>query len=220
MNSFSSATFIGPTIVVGPIFKEDAKPPRFRIDACYPRRPTAVQLKPSPRLEKALKAAGILGKLDPAKAPPPIETISSDWAGERDVLKVLANVFPESFRIGRKARLNVRFAKGSKFPARANTLDVQIVLRSKHDQFFCTLSKSIEARAVLDKGFGGYTLAQELWGPVRSAMPARATPGAAELRISVQPREETKGLDGSVRSAPVAPAVELEPIPIRILPGA
>ena len=186
MSPGSSMSFDGPTITIFPQAGGPA-PPLFAIDGGYPaENPSSGKGKVrfSPRVKAALAAAGVLARIDPARPPEPIRRTSSAWVGRKGRLRIRADAFDETFRIGSPARLHVYFAAGREFTTDADLVEIHTTLTANDRRFFCTTD---HGRTALKEALGRRVRGIEYrpWGPVYGAKDATAGPGPAELTVRV-----------------------------------
>jgi hypothetical protein len=106
------------------------KLPLLTIGKCYPPQLDSQDVRFSQDLKNVLEEAGVLGKIDPNNPPPPIETTQYGWFDGTEGLKLLAEVFPETVRFGRKIRAHLHLT-GFQKPDAAAVADVNTVMKSK-----------------------------------------------------------------------------------------
>jgi hypothetical protein len=125
VSSFSSATYKGPTIVVDPT-PGFPQPPLYSLSSGYPREHGKTRF--GTQFRAALSAAGVLADIDRNQLPPPIETRLIEWCAPIHGLKIAATLFPETFRVGRDARLLLRIYKDPQSDLRPERLELVISL--------------------------------------------------------------------------------------------
>ena len=162
----------------------------------------------------AAALAGGQGGIDPAKPPEPIRRTSSAWAGPKGRLRIRADAFDETFRIGSAAKLHVYFAAGADFTTDADLVEVHTTLTAGYGRFFCTTDHGrTTLKETLDRRVR--VIEYRPWGPVYGAVCATADPGPAELTVRVLLR---KRLGPNTFSAAVETCT-VGPIKLTILPG-
>jgi hypothetical protein len=125
VSSLSSATYKGPTIVVDPT-PGFPQPPLYSLSSGYPREQGKARL--GAQFRAALNSAGVLADIDRNQLLPPIETRLIEWCAPARGLKIAATLFPETFRVGRDARLLLRIYKDPQFDLRPERLELVISL--------------------------------------------------------------------------------------------
>ncbi|MBL7223638.1 MAG: hypothetical protein ISS72_07285 [Candidatus Brocadiae bacterium] len=212
MSLVSSSSFRGPTIVTGPVDKS-MRPPLFRIDAGYPGR---IEGDPDgrrvPRLRAALDRAGVLGAIDTAKPPKPIERLSSKWSDERGGLRARVELFPETFRIGEKARLHAIVFGRNDAHTTADVVEIHATVEANGGKFGCSTHWTLPLKEMLDERV--HPTEWKPWGPVFGSEQATARPGPATLRVQVLTRKKT----GETSYSAALATLEVEPMAITILP--
>jgi hypothetical protein len=125
VSSLSSATYKGPTIVVDPI-PGSPQPPLYSLFSGYPREQGKARM--GTQFRAALIAAGVLADIDRNQLLPSIETRLIEWCAPVRGLKIASTLFPETFRVGRDARLLLRIYKDPQFDLHPERLELVISL--------------------------------------------------------------------------------------------
>ncbi|MHC4645052.1 MAG: M56 family metallopeptidase, partial [Planctomycetota bacterium] len=213
VNPFSSFSFVGP--VIRHSFADDnVKPPLFEIGGGYPRGFTKGDSRFSERLKRALQQADVLSEIDVNNPPSPIERVTHGWFGERNGLRALVEVFPETFRLFRSVRVHVHLT-GVDYLNEDHVVDVNAtVVSGKGNSKFSTQEIFPFSRV----GWRNiYVLEMNPWGPARESTSGTVKPGRADLSIEVVTR---KILDESAKEySHPTDHVRTAPISVNILPG-
>lgn len=213
VSSESSKTYAGPVIQVdAPAL--GLQPPLYALSSGYPGK---TDRKPDPRfdprLRLALEAAGVLGELDANQLPPSIETQFIPWCERAHGLKIAATLFPETFRVGRDARVLLRLSGDPKFHLDADRLELAIsLLRDEDDSQISHLADV--PFALLDEPLSVFAWHGRPWLR-ESQEPDASDPaatGTAKLKIELRAVLETA--DGPRVTA----AWQLPPQEVDILP--
>jgi len=180
----SSIPYDGPTIIEPSI---DLPPPLFEIRAGYPEAMGETDKRFHPRLRTVLEKSGKLGEIPTAEKPNPIAKTSSEWVGPRDRMRIRAEIFPETLRIGAEARAHVFFAPQGKNPVRPERIEIHSTLTTDGGAFFCTTDHSVRDQVALAAAFrkGVVVLRWQPWGPVYGAEQSEAKPGPGEIKFRV-----------------------------------
>ncbi|MBC8870304.1 MAG: HEAT repeat domain-containing protein [Planctomycetes bacterium] len=204
----SSIPYDGPTIVEP---STDLPPPLFEIKAGYPEALGETDQRYHPRLQAALAKAGKLAAISTAEKLNPIAKTSSEWVGERARMRIRAEVFPETFRIGAKARAHVFFAPQGKNPIRPERIEIHSTLTTDGGTFFCATDHSVRDPVALSAAFrkGVVVLRWQPWGPVFGAEQSEAKPGPGEIRFQVVLRDAEGKAVGSYKP----PAIKVTILP-------
>jgi len=204
----SSIPYDGPTIIEP---STDLPPPLFEIRAGYPEALGETDRRYHPRLQAALAKAGKLAAIPTVEKLNPIAKTSSEWVGERDRMRIRAEIFPETFRIGAKARAHVFFAPQGKNPVRPERIEIHSTLTAKGGTFFCTTDHSVRDPVALSAAFrkGVVVLRWQPWGPVYGAEQSEAKPGPGEIRFQVVLRDAEGKAVGSYKP----PAIKVTILP-------
>jgi hypothetical protein len=184
-----SATYAGPTIQTG---LAEVEPPLYAIQGGYPARLAGGDDRRfAPRLRQALEQGGVLKAIPANEKAVPIQRLSTEWLGERDNLRVRAELFPETFRLGQPARVHLFFVFGKAGPPPFDTVQLESSL-TQPGGFFCTVDHSIAGKLTADAVKGGvHILRWKPWGPVYGAAETTAKAGAATLSLRVTLRKNT-----------------------------
>ena len=202
INPASSIPYDGPTIIEP---STDLPPPLFEIRAGYPEALGETDQRFHARLQAALAKAGKLAAIPTVEKLNPIAKTSSEWVGERDRMRIRAEIFPETFRIGAKARAHVFFAPQGKNPVRPERIEIHSTLTAEGGAFFCTTDHSLQDPEVLSAAFrkGVTVLRWKPWGPVYGAEQSEAKPGPGEIRFQVVLRDADGKAIGEYKPPPL-----------------
>jgi aspartate carbamoyltransferase regulatory subunit len=176
----SSFAFVGP-VIRGTVPDDNVRPPLFEIGAGYPRDFEKGDTRFSERLKKALQQADLLSKIDVSNSPPPIERITHGWFGEKNGLRALVEVFPETFRLHRSARVHIHL-RGGKDLDENHVVDVNATLISKDGKGTFSTKKVFPFHGSGWKTI--YVLEMNPWGDTENSS-GRVKPGRAKLSIEV-----------------------------------
>jgi hypothetical protein len=208
----SSFAFFGP-IIRTPILTDDIKPPLFKIDGGYPEDFEKNELRFSESLKKALQHADVLSEIDVNNPPPPIEKITHGWFGEKDGLRVLIEVFPETFGLHRSARIHIHLTGGKDLDEN-HVFDVNATLISKDGKGTFSTKKIFRVHGTDWKNI--YVFEMKPWEDLKG-LKGRVKTGLAKLSVEVFTREilneHTK-----TYSEPID-RVKTDPINVFIRPG-
>lgn len=198
----SSIPYDGPTIIEPSI---DLPPPLFEIRAGYPDARGETDKRFHPRLRTVLEKAGKLAEIPTAEKLNPIAKTSSDWVGPRDRMRIRAETFPETFRIGAKARAHIFFAPQGKNPVRPERIEIHSTLTIDGGAFFCTTDHFVRDPVALSAAFrrGVVVLRWQPWGPVYGAEQSEAKPGPGEIQFKVILRDADGKAIGEYKPAPL-----------------
>lgn len=131
-NSFSSRGYNGPTILTDLFPGYALMPPLYRIDPSYPwdDKPHG-GIRYAPRLKADLQKAGILAKIDTSAVKPiEVKYITDGWHYIRRGLQLYAVLYPETLRIGKDSRINLRFSVNRPLTQEMDCLRVEMLLMS------------------------------------------------------------------------------------------
>lgn len=208
----SSVAFAGP-VIRSPLPDDEIKPPLFKIDGGYPRDFAKGDSRFSECLKELLQQAGVLADIDVNNPLPPIESITHGWFGEKDGLRALIEVFPETFRLRRQVRMHIHLT-GSKNFDENHVFDVNATLISKDDKSRFSTKKVFPFQSTGWKNI--YVLEMNPWENVEH-LRGKMKPGPAELSVEVSTR---KILDGKTKtySEPID-HVKTDAINVWIEPG-
>lgn len=212
----SSIAFRGPVIVFDRENLDGIKPPLFKIDNGYPEAlaKSDPDLRFSERLKKALQQNGVLGEIDLNNPPVPIERFSHGWFGKKDSLRVLIEVFPETFRLHRSARVHIHLT-GVKYLDENHVVDVNATLVSNDSKSRFSTKKIFPSHGTGWKNI--YIFEMNPWEAAGDSKTKSVKPGHAKLSVEVFTR---KILDECAKtySHPID-HVKTDPINVTILPG-
>jgi hypothetical protein len=188
----SSQTYDGPTILTGKITGMDETPPLFAIQGGYPGNiGPGAKRRFNRRLHDDLEKAGLLKTISPTEMPRPIERIHTEWFGDRDKIRLRAEIFPETFRLGSEARIHLFYTPGLTPPPTFDTVKIQTIL-SQTNGFFCNTAHSIPDKLTPETiKFGFHLMRWKPWGPVYGAIKSRAKSGPAKLSLRMVLRQRT-----------------------------
>jgi len=180
----SSIPYDGPTIIAP---STHLPPPLFEIRAGYPEAIGETDRRFNTGLRMVLEKASKLAEIPTVEKLKPIAKTSSEWVGPRDRMRIRAEIFPETFRIGAKARAHVFFAPQGKNPDRPARIEIQSTLTTDGGAFFCTTDHLIRKPEAISAAFrrGVVVLRWRPWGPVYGAVQSEAKPGPGEIRFRV-----------------------------------
>jgi hypothetical protein len=206
----SSMTYRGPTIQTG---MAEVDPPLYALQPGYPGRLARDEdQRFAPRLRQALEKAGLLKAIPRNEKPAPIQRLSTEWHGDRASLRVRAEFFPETFRLGQTARVHLFFVPAQTNMPLFDTVQIESSL-TQEGGFFCTVDHSLPDRVTPETIKSGvHILRWKPWGPVYGATETVAKPGQAKLSLNVILRKNTPQGQESVCSVAI-PAQALTVLP-------
>jgi len=202
----SSIGYDGPTIVVG---DWTVAPPLFAVEGSYPGgKQAAGGPRFAPRLRAALEKVGVLKAIPADEKSVPIKRLSIPWEGDAKILKVAADVFPETLRLGQKPRVHLRCLPGVNLPA-LYTLQAETIL-TQDDGFDYTITHMLSPSL-----HDVHVLRWNPWGPTPGIHAKTAKAGPARLSVTVIMRQQTdKGIE--VVQTVAVPAVEVTILPAEV----
>lgn len=180
----SSIAFMEP-VIRGTIPDDNVEPPLFEIGGGYPRDFEKGDTRFSERLKKALEQANLLGEIDINNPPPPIETITHGWFGEKGGLRILIEVFQETLRLHRSARVHIHLTGGKDLDENY-VFDVNATLTSQDGKPGFTMKKAFPFHRSGWKTV--YVLEMNPWTDTEDSSSA-VKPGRAKLIIEVSTRK-------------------------------
>ncbi|MBP8304624.1 MAG: hypothetical protein KBE04_10900 [Phycisphaerae bacterium] len=185
VNPSSSRTFSGP------VYENWSPYPMVRVCNGYPASiPSAEDLRFDPRLYAALEQEGVLGPIDPNADWTELrldrETLSWQTCGED--LRVRAEVFLNTFVIGRQARVHLFFAGGKEAQGDINDLALELCLTANNGQFQSEAWVESMPKAVIDEGV--YVCRFSPWTPVEGGQ-TQPEQGTGQLGLGVLLRRRT-----------------------------
>jgi hypothetical protein len=203
----SSLAYDGPTLVAG---TPAAAPPLFAVEGGYPagggRRDRE---RFAPRLRAALAEAGVLRPIPPAAQARPLARLATPWHGDKKTLRVRADIFPETLRLGSEARAHLFLAPGAAGLPDLESVEIHSRLTQNEERFFCTTAHAATPAAVSN---GVHVIRWRPWGPVYGAIEPNAKAGPAQLAFAVIARRKTGAGPPSVLSVRL-PAQEVTVLP-------
>jgi hypothetical protein len=208
----SSQSYDGPTILQS--MSEETAPPFYCIHGGYPRGGGGKRddERFNQRLHDDLEKAGLLKTIPVTEKPLPLERISTDWLGDRDKIRIRAEIFTETFRIGQTARVHLFFTPGLTPPPSFDTVEIQSKL-TQDNGFFCTTDHSIPDKLTPETIKAGiHVLRWKPWGPVFGAGETMAKAGVATLSLELILRKQTTNGQEVVCTATI-PAQKLTLLP-------
>jgi hypothetical protein len=178
----SSQSYPGPIIQTG---LAEVEPPLYAIQRTYPAGLAGGEDgRFNPRLRQALEKGGALQTIRRDEKGEPIQHPSTDWQGDSDILRIRADLFPETFQLGQTARVHLFFASGQSRSA-FDIVQVESTL-SQENGFFCTVDHTISDKVTADNiKEGVYVIRWKPWGPVYGAREYTAKAGPAKLSLIV-----------------------------------
>lgn len=179
MSELSSMSYDGPTIII-----DSQIPPLFKIDISYPGHELEKDKRFSGRLKTSLVRAGVLGKIDSDIPLTPIQRKTSGWHGKKDHLRLWIEYFPETFRIGQKARIHLHVIPGKPSKNHADKIEFTRILQQNENEFFCNTVCSYDLKK--DNWKGVYIWESAPWGPVYGAIQTYAKSGPAKMNIQAR----------------------------------
>jgi len=184
----SSISFQGPAIILDREDLDGIKPPLFKIDNGYPEPIAKSDPDPrfSERLKKDLQQADVLSEIDVNNPPVPIERVTHGWFGEKDGLKVLVEVFPETFRLRRQVIMHIHLT-GAKNLDKNYVFDVNATLISKDGKSKFSTKKIFSSHGTGWKNI--YVLEMNPWGATGDSRNKNVKPGNAKLSVEVFTRK-------------------------------
>ncbi len=187
----SSQSYDGPTILAS-ISGVGEAPPLFAITGGYPGSiGEGAKKRFNQRLHDDLEKAGLLKSIPPTEKLRPIERIHTEWFGDRDQIRLRAEIFPETFRRGSEARVHLFFTQGLTPPPTFDTVEIRIIL-SQTNGFFCNTEHSIPDKLTPETIKSGFHLMRwKPWGPVYGAIESQAKSGPAKLSLCMVLRKKT-----------------------------
>lgn len=131
VTSISSKGYDMPAIRMDS-FETEPRPPLYRIDRSYPRGDYINDVRFDPRLKDALGKAGVLKAIaDPSSVKPiTIDIFEVELAPRPETVRVLVTVFPETFRIGQRGRIHLKFDRPAGWKPGFTHLAVKATIRS------------------------------------------------------------------------------------------
>jgi hypothetical protein len=201
VSSASSQSYDGPTILTG----MSESPPLYAIQGWYGEGGKRDKERFNQRLHDDLEKAGLLKTISPTEKPLPIEKIHTEWLGDRDKIRMRAEIFTETFRIGQPARVHLFFTQGLTPPPAFDTVEIHSTL-AQDSGFFCTTDHSIHNKLTPEMIKAGvYVLRWKPWGPVFGAGETMAKAGPATLSLELILRKQTKNGQEVVCTATIPP---------------
>lgn len=177
----SSFAFVGP--VIGDSLPDDnVKPPLFEIRGGYPKFAEG-DSRFSERLKEVLQQAGVLAEIDVNNPPPSIESVTHGWFGEKDRLKVLVEVFPETFRLQELARVHIHSTGGDYISTSAYVVDVSATLVANKGKFKYSTKRIFPAHE--DGWKNIYIMGMNPWVSVGDSIDKIAEQGPAEISFDI-----------------------------------
>ncbi|MBN1456593.1 MAG: hypothetical protein JW912_01930 [Sedimentisphaerales bacterium] len=208
-----SSIAVGGPVIQSSILPDDLKPPLFRIDGGYPRDFEKNEVRFSERLKKALQQNDVLGEIDLNNPPLPIESTIHGWFGDKEGLRTLIEVFPETFRFGRKFRVYIHLT-GAKYLDKDHIVDVSAKVVQQGGEREFTTEEIFSSHGSEWKNV--YVLKINPWDEARGSS-RRLKGGSTKLSLEVSTRkivnEETK-----TYSKPIG-HVKTDAIDVKIQPG-
>lgn len=185
----SSQSYDGPTILSS---MAELAPPLYAIQGGYPggdgKRDKA---RFNQRLHDDLAKAGLLKTISPTEKPAAFEIIRTEWLGDRDKIRMRAEIFTETFHLGQTARVHFFFTPGLTPPPAFDAVEIRSSL-TQDSGFFCTTDHSIPDKLTPDTiKAGAYVLRWKPWGPVFGASETTAKAGPATLSLELILRKQT-----------------------------
>lgn len=198
----SSQSYDGPTIPTG----MGESPPVYAIQGGYPGGGGKRDRERfNQRLHDDLEKAGLLKAIPSPEKPLPIEKIHTEWLGDRDKIRMRAEIFPETFRIGQPARVHLFFTPGLTPPPTFDTVEFHSTL-AQDSGFFCTTDHSIPNKLTPETIKAGvYVLRWKPWGLVYGASETLAKAGSATLTLDLILRKQTTNGQEVVCAATIPP---------------
>ncbi|MCH8119640.1 MAG: hypothetical protein IIC00_07925 [Planctomycetes bacterium] len=209
----SSITYTHPVIMF-PESIGGLKPPLFEIDAAYPEGFAKEDLRFSERLKKSMEQARVLGEIDVNNPPPPIQRITHGCFGEKEGLRVLVEVFPETFRLRELARAHLNLTGGNYLSTSAYVVDVNTTLVANKGKFMYSTKRIFPAHE--DGWKNIYIMGMNPWVSVEDSIDKIAKPGPAEISFDICLRKIIDE-DKSLYSEPIE-SLKTGPINVVILP--
>ncbi len=188
VSHLSSIGFPGPAIFFDGGDLNKIKPPLFEIDNGYPEPIAKSEPDPrfSERLKNALERAGVLEEIEPNNPPVPIESITHGWFGEKDGLRALVEVFPETFRPGRGMRIHIHLTN-AKYLDENHVVDINAMLVSDDGKSKFSTDKIFTSHGSGWKNI--YVLEMNPLEAERDLTGKRVKPGLAKLNVEVFTRK-------------------------------
>jgi hypothetical protein len=188
INPESSIGYAGPTIVYQ---NQKFVPPLLAVQSGYPTGTNEDQPHLTGETKAAFERAGVLAKIPEDEKPQPISRLSTEWVGQRDLVKVRVEVFPETFRLGEFARAHVFFASDVNKTLPFEVINIYTTVVGGDGKFFCHTDHAFPTPKDWSDFWqqGVKVLRWKPWGPVYGAEQAEATPGSAEVKVKVVLRD-------------------------------
>ncbi len=173
----------------GPIYVDMGMSRFFLIGDGYPGfsgMPGDMDERYAPRLHTALERKGVLCQLDPNQVAIwyGLDCVRTNWHQCGDDLRVRAEFFPDTFRVGRDARAHIFF---STYPyervADIDSLRVEIKLVADQGRYRSDVQIDDIPVEVVAEGI--YACRFRPWTPCPGSTPAIESPGTAYISLSV-----------------------------------
>ena len=208
----------GPTVLIG---GDGPESPLFAVTGGYPRATAqGGEVLRHPRLLAGLKAAGVFGTIDEDYKAMPFKRRTAGWAGQVPGLRIAANVYAGTFRIGRTGRVLLIFRKDGPFDLPGDTVEIRTTVRGLHAAKFASVRTETVSRERFGEMIDAGAYVHEVrnwWGPADGAEDRRAKPGPAEVSVELVLREKVKDKPETTR--PVK-TISLFSVKLGILPDA
>lgn len=210
----SSISCPGPAIILENL--DGIKPPLFKIYNGYPEQIAKFDpdLRFSGRLKKALQQADVLGEIDLNEPPVPIERVTHGWFGEKDSLRILVEVFPETFQLRQLSRIHLHLIGADYLNKTDYIVQVNTTLTANDGKFRYSTQRIFPSKGEGWKNI--YVLGMNPWNSVKDSIDRIAKPGSAQITLDICTRkiiDENKDL----YSEPIE-NVKTGPINVTILP--
>lgn len=196
VSPISSMGYDGPTILTQPL-GDAPSPPLFRIDGGYGGYSFSGKSRGSerfaPRLKAALEKAGVLSKIEPSSVKPiELKPFLGGWHYIGSGLTLWAHLYPETLRIGSKARFHVSIFVPDKCPHDLDAIRVEAILLSNHGTDVLVQELLRLPAKQLKSGENSFTCTFDHWADNGNPFP-KASPGPARFVLKVFVEKQVNG---------------------------
>ncbi len=194
------------------------KPPFYEIIDGYPQgSKKAGHLRRSERLRLGLEKSRVLGKLDPAHPPKPLEVVRTEWTGKKD-LRIRIEVFAETVRLGLPVRAHLFASNYPRSDLGSDTATVNMTLRANDGRFLSqTQIAGIPLKKCVEDGV--WICRFTPWSSERSSLEGFAKPGPATLTAELLLLNRSPPSKDSRAGSNVVRAVLLPKVALKVLPA-